>query len=200
MIRPSNAQTSVRTSSGFRVLCLSCSIVAGICVLALILPRNHDAFALSYVKYFFPKQSHSKTLSLNSDDAVPWGYSQDDGPEHWGDLSIAYRKCKTGAGQSPIDVKSTESKGQLLTLPTLRWNGFENISSKGPTSFIKGDLGKHGYRIQFVERAPTITTVDFTQYLNILPIPKVKRTTYTLDRILFKTPSENLINGKRRVQ
>jgi hypothetical protein len=198
MIRPINTQSSSRSSSGFRLLYLSGSIVAGICVLALVLPREHDHFSLS-VKYFFPKQSHLKAASLKSDAVVPWGYSQDNGPEHWGDLSLTYRKCQTGAAQSPIDVKSADIKSQLLTLPRLRWNGFENSSSVGQESFIKGDLGSHGYRIQFVERAPTITTVDFTQYLNIIPISKAKSTTYSLDRVLFKTPSEHLINGKRRV-
>ena len=79
------------------MLCVSCSVVAGICVLALILPRNHDVFELSYVKYFLPSGNHLKTSLLKSDEVVPWGYSQDDGPEHWGDLSITYRKCKTGA-------------------------------------------------------------------------------------------------------
>jgi hypothetical protein len=200
MIRPHHTHNTSRSNLGFRVLYLSCSFIAGICVLALVLPRNHQVVALSYVKYFLPKEIRSKTTSLESDDGVvPWGYSRDDGPEHWGELSIAYKKCQTGAAQSPIDVKSTESKGQLMNLPTLRWNGFENASANGPTSCIKGDLGKHGYRIQFLERAPTITSVDFTQYLNIIPISKVKRTTYSLDRVLFKTPSENLINGKRRV-
>ena len=36
--------------------------------------------------------------------AVEWGYSGEGGPERWGDLSDAYRACKEGARQSPIDI------------------------------------------------------------------------------------------------
>ncbi len=36
--------------------------------------------------------------------AVEWGYTGEGGPERWGDLSEAYRACKVGARQSPIDI------------------------------------------------------------------------------------------------
>ena len=36
--------------------------------------------------------------------AVEWGYTGEGGPERWGDLSEAYRACKEGARQSPIDI------------------------------------------------------------------------------------------------
>lgn len=33
-----------------------------------------------------------------------WGYEEDDGPEHWGQLSEDWATCSTGRRQSPIDL------------------------------------------------------------------------------------------------
>lgn len=37
-------------------------------------------------------------------EAVHWGYSGENGPEHWGDLSPDYATCAKGLEQSPVDI------------------------------------------------------------------------------------------------
>ena len=37
-------------------------------------------------------------------DATQWSFAGDTGPEHWGDLSPAFAKCKNGVSQSPVDL------------------------------------------------------------------------------------------------
>lgn len=37
-------------------------------------------------------------------EAVHWGYSGENGPEHWGDLSPDYATCAKGVEQSPVDI------------------------------------------------------------------------------------------------
>lgn len=44
-----------------------------------------------------------------------WSYEGDTGPEHWGDLSPAYKLCKTGMRQSPINLaEATVQAGEPL--------------------------------------------------------------------------------------
>lgn len=37
-------------------------------------------------------------------EGVHWGYSGENGPEHWGDLSPDYATCAKGLEQSPVDI------------------------------------------------------------------------------------------------
>lgn len=39
--------------------------------------------------------------------AIPWGYTGEGAPEHWGELSADNRLCATGTRQSPIDIRDT---------------------------------------------------------------------------------------------
>jgi len=43
--------------------------------------------------------------------AAYWGYTGDNGPEKWGDLSPAYALCKSGGQQSPIDINHPQQAG-----------------------------------------------------------------------------------------
>jgi methyl-accepting chemotaxis protein len=45
----------------------------------------------------------------SSGGGVHWGYTGNDGPQYWGDLSSEYATCKTGTAQSPIDISKTTS-------------------------------------------------------------------------------------------
>ncbi|MET1254067.1 carbonic anhydrase [Aliikangiella maris] len=44
--------------------------------------------------------------TMNAGSGAAWSYSGETGPEHWGDLSPAYAKCKTGREQSPVDLNA----------------------------------------------------------------------------------------------
>ena len=41
-----------------------------------------------------------------NDDAseVHWSYQGDDGPEHWGELSSDFARCRDGLNQSPVNL------------------------------------------------------------------------------------------------
>jgi len=44
-----------------------------------------------------------------------WGYTGEDGPEHWGELDPVFAACKNGREQSPIDIEySRRSRGSPL--------------------------------------------------------------------------------------
>ncbi len=45
-----------------------------------------------------------------------WEYKGSTGPEHWGDLADAYRLCKTGKHQSPVDIDEPVTNAKLLPI------------------------------------------------------------------------------------
>src|SRR5689334_13593684 len=45
-----------------------------------------------------------------------WGYAEDNGPDHWAELSPCNCQCGNGGEQSPIDIVRT----QRMALPPLR--------------------------------------------------------------------------------
>jgi carbonic anhydrase len=77
-----------------------------------------------------------------------FGYSGEDGPEHWGDLSPDYRFCGMGTQQSPIDLAGTV-KARLEHLqidyqkaPLRIWNNGEYILTNVPAgSTVRWEAG-----------------------------------------------------------
>ena len=66
--------------------------------------------ALSAVVFALPVRADSGTATHQSD----WSYEGDKGPEHWGDLDPAYRLCRDGTAQSPVDLKWSRPRASLL--------------------------------------------------------------------------------------
>ena len=185
MIRPVQPSVSARNSTRLREVLTLLSVIVGLCGIIVVIQKDRTKFL-------------GLLATPNSTDPeVRWGYSNELGPDNWWNLSTSYRKCKFGALQAPVDVTTGAIKARLFTIPVLRWNGFENWTSIGQAPYVRSSFGKYGYSTKFVERAPTITIPEFTQYLNLLPLARVEKRTYSLRRVLFKTPSENLIDGKR---
>ena len=48
----------------------------------------------------------SGILINTSADDIHWGYSGDEGPAHWAELSPDYSLCADGSAQSPIDIRA----------------------------------------------------------------------------------------------
>jgi len=82
--------------------------------------------------------------------SVHWSYQGATGPQHWGDLEPKYSACKTGAHQSPIDIRSPER----TNLPTIHFeyhavpltivnNGHTIQIDYPPGSFITVDSHKY---------------------------------------------------------
>jgi len=100
--------------------------------------------------------------------AVPWGYEGEDGPEHWGDLSLAYEKCGDGPSQSPIDIITTE----VMEMSDLAFN-------YQPDTL---ELIHNGHTVQVNHHADSFVTID--------------NVTYKLDQFHFHAPSEHTIDGE----
>jgi carbonic anhydrase len=45
-----------------------------------------------------------------------WEYKGSSGPDHWGELADAYRSCKTGKLQSPVDIDEPVTNAKLLPI------------------------------------------------------------------------------------
>jgi carbonic anhydrase len=122
---------------------------------------------------------------------VDWGYNALNGPNMWANLTDLYRKCSSGNLQSPIDIRSSDVYAKLNRFPPLRWD-LSNASGGAVESY-----DGRTFVIAFANGPPRITTLDFSRYLDIVPLDAVARTTYTLQRIVLHTPSENLLEGVR---
>jgi len=66
--------------------------------------------ALSVVVLVLPVQADFEKAAQYSQ----WSYSGDEGPEHWADLDPAYRLCREGKAQSPIDLRWSKPRAGLL--------------------------------------------------------------------------------------
>ncbi|GAB6039732.1 carbonic anhydrase family protein [Endothiovibrio diazotrophicus] len=98
---------------------------------------------------------------------APWGYSGEEGPEHWGQLSPDYHLCGTGRNQSPVDL-----------------GGF--IQAELPPLALHYQAG--GTRV--VNNGHTIK-VDYAPGSTL----QVNGRPYELKQFHFHSPSENLIAG-----
>jgi carbonic anhydrase len=101
-------------------------------------------------------------------DAPHWGYSGQEGPEHWGELDPAFSMCSIGKNQSPVNLTAT-------------------IAGKLPS--IRIDYKAGGKEI--VNNGHTIQ-VNYTQGSTITVAGHV----FELRQFHFHAPSENTIEGR----
>ena len=106
------------------------------------------------------------------ENAPHWSYGGEDGPDHWGELSAAYRMCSEGRNQSPIDIKVDLKAG----LPELVFdyhstplreinNGHSIQQNVEPGSFlIVPDRGLHHELKQFHFHSPSEHTIAGQSY------------------------------------
>ncbi len=127
--------------------------------------RNHIVRVLPIVAFalfgvlLFGQEHHS----------AHWGYDGAVAPQHWGDLSPEFSRCKTGREQSPINITNAAS----ATLPPIEFH-----YSPVPLKIID-----NGHTVQ-VNYAPGSYIV-------------VANKRYDLVQFHFHHPSEEEINGKR---
>lgn len=112
------------------------------------------------------------TLSIMSASgyASHWSYEGEGAPEHWGELDEAWKTCRTGMNQSPINIDST-LKAHLNPLAT--------HYTDGPATLIN-----NGHTIQAGEKINTqdSITLDGKKWM--------------LQQFHFHAPSENTVQGK----
>ncbi|MDY6855480.1 MAG: carbonic anhydrase family protein [Thermodesulfobacteriota bacterium] len=99
---------------------------------------------------------------------VYWGYTGEEGPEYWGELSADYEMCSKGKNQSPINITGAiECELQPISFSYKR--STLDVINNGHTIKANYDVGS------FI---------------------KVDGDTYNLIQIHWHTPSENTIEGK----
>ncbi|KAF9952545.1 Carbonic anhydrase 1 [Mortierella alpina] len=109
-----------------------------------------------------------------------WTYGLDDaGPQHWGDLSPLYAKCKTGHKQSPIDLVAEKPSVRFVSRP-IEYN--YKVLRTATASWIKG------FAVQ----------VDLPQSTNLTDASWItldgKR--YDLINLHFHSPAEHRVNNQ----
>lgn len=70
----------------------------------------------SIYRFFFLALVVAAGAAAAETGSTHWGYFEDIGPEHWGDLSPDFATCKTGKAQSPVNL----GRGEPADLQPLR--------------------------------------------------------------------------------
>ncbi len=73
---------------------------------------------------------------------IHWGYSGDEGPANWGELSPEYILCADGSAQSPIDIRNA-SELDLVDIEFHYGETANNIFNNGHTIQVDVDPGSH---------------------------------------------------------
>lgn len=102
---------------------------------------------------------------------VAWEYKGSSGPEHWGDLADAYRTCKSGKHQSPVDIDEPVTNGKLLPIKfhykeaDVVWkNNGRSVLGEMPTgNFVEVDGDRYDL-VQFHFHAPSEHKVASAPY------------------------------------
>ena len=119
------------------------------------------AIALVGFGGFFPANSFASA-------AVHWGYSGENGPEHWGELADEFIMCAQGKNQSPINL----------------------------TNFVEADLAPLEFAYKTV--VTEILNNGHTVQVNYAPggMMMIDGMTFELKQFHFHAPSENHIKGQ----
>ena len=94
-----------------------------------------------------------------------WGYGEDNGPAHWGDLSEEYALCSAGLEQSPIDIAagnaaSVEVSGTYGAAPAQITDNGHTIQATFGEGFSLTS-GENSYNLlQFHLHTPSENTID----------------------------------------
>lgn len=137
-------------------------------------PGGHESAAKpsgGYASAATAKPSgHGAGAPIPSGPKARWGYSGNQGPENWGNLSTAYVLCKEGTMQSPVDISQTQSAGMaelkldyLATPLSIVNNGHTIQVNYQPGSHLIS--GQHSYKLlQFHFHTPSENTTNGRPY------------------------------------
>jgi carbonic anhydrase len=119
---------------------------------------------------------HADSESSTARHDVHWGYTGEEGPDHWADLSEEYALCRDGSEQSPIN---------LTNAVAIEDSGFERrlgqvVLADEQIARI-ADIIDNGHTIQ--------VTTDVPMALGL------GATTFELIQFHFHAPSEHTIDG-----
>jgi carbonic anhydrase len=109
----------------------------------------------------------SASLLFAQETTPEWSYAGKEGPKDWGNLSAAYRTCKIGHAQSPIDIQHAKK----ADLPPLKFD-YKAVPLK---------IIDNGHTIEVIYPPGSTLTVG--------------NKVYTLKQFHFHHPSEEHVNG-----
>lgn len=149
--------------------------------------------AVVYIGATFNGDTDVSQVEILTESASPsdWGYSASNGPAVWASMTGLNRDCSKGVLQSPIDIRAADVSSKINGLPPLSWD-YSSDSSSATESY-----DGRAFIVTFSGTPPKITTLDFSKYLDVVPLSAVANTTYSLKKIVLHTPSENLLDGAR---
>jgi carbonic anhydrase len=113
--------------------------------------------------------SSARRTSTKAPAGGAWSYAGDTGPEHWARLRGDYALCGSGKRQSPIDIRDS--------------------------------IGVSLDPIEFDYKASSFGVMDTGRTVRVNPAPgnfiEIMGRRYQLDRIEFRQPAEERINGRQ---
>ncbi|MDM8523605.1 carbonic anhydrase [Desulfococcaceae bacterium HSG8] len=110
------------------------------------------------------------TSIVSAGEKAHWGYSGNEGPEHWGELDQKYSSCSEGKNQSPINLTGMiESELQPVTINYLPGgNEFLNNGHTVQVNYMPGStIIIDGYKFelkQFHFHSPSENTIEGQSY------------------------------------
>ncbi len=134
--------------------------------------------------------------------AVHWTYEGAEGPEHWGDLDPAFALCKTGKGQTPVDLrKGAHADAKLSPLafayqpiPLQILNNGHTIQVEDTTKSSLTVLGSTWKLLQFHAHASSEHTVDQKSFaFEIHFVHKNDKGNLAVLGVLFDVGKENAV-------
>lgn len=143
--------------------------------------------------------SGSLRRAIASNQAAEWGYVGQTSPDHWGDLSSAYRACRAGSNQSPIDIDNaieaevTEVEINYQPIPLQILNNGRTIQVNAPSgNYIVLDDEEFELK-QFHFHHPSEHTVDGRTFpMEAHFVHQNDRDEYVVLGVFLKEGAENI--------
>jgi len=101
---------------------------------------------------------------------IHWGYSGQEGPEHWGELASEFSTCSSGKNQSPVNLTGM-IEGDLPEIQVSYQTGGAEVLNNGHTiqiNYAPGStisVGGHSFELkQFHFHSPSENTIEAQSY------------------------------------
>jgi carbonic anhydrase len=125
-----------------------------------------------------PQTTTRASAAPEPDDPV-WHYEGAEGPEHWGDLSPQFARCRDGRRQSPIDIVPPPAGGDV-----------PDLALRFPPASLR--IAHHEHVADGINNGHTIQiNYDDGDTLTLGEIP------YELAQYHFHSPGEHTLAGRR---
>lgn len=124
---------------------------------------------ISFLAFFFLASCQNQPKTDDQRHSTDWGYSDQEGPSHWAELSNEFIKCAEGHIQSPIDLESYAAQKEHGTIVDFKYH---------PSPI---DLENNGHTIQANPEEPNEFLVNGHSFI--------------LQQLHFHAPAEHQLDG-----